>query len=137
MDPQALYRSPNALAPNYSLFRVAERCLLTGHSHQAWPDRSLNAQRQAWLGFLGDSMRGVPVVEAFEHHFAGSDLAQLEADFLRWVFAQAASSPSASSQRSPGRSWRSRFRAVGWQKARMPPLASRSGVACSRGRWKK
>ena len=49
MDPQALYRSPNALAPNYSLFRVAERCLLTGHSHQAWPDRSLDGQRQAWL----------------------------------------------------------------------------------------
>ena len=49
MDPQTLYNSPNALAPNYSLFRVAERCLLTGHSHQAWPDRSLNGQRQAWL----------------------------------------------------------------------------------------
>lgn len=29
---------PNALAHHYSRFRVAERLLLTGHSHQAWPD---------------------------------------------------------------------------------------------------
>ncbi|MEE8060495.1 MAG: hypothetical protein V3T16_01635 [Gemmatimonadales bacterium] len=49
MDPQTLYHTPNALAPDYSHFRVAERCLLTGHSHQAWPDRSLDGQRQAWL----------------------------------------------------------------------------------------
>ena len=33
-----LARSPNALAPHYSRFRVADRLLLTGHSHQAWPD---------------------------------------------------------------------------------------------------
>ena len=33
-----LARSPNALAPHYSRFRVAERLLLSGHSHQAWPD---------------------------------------------------------------------------------------------------
>jgi selenocysteine lyase/cysteine desulfurase len=33
-----LAASPNALAPHYSRFRVAERLLLTGHSHQAWPD---------------------------------------------------------------------------------------------------
>ncbi|MDE3154825.1 MAG: kynureninase [Acidobacteriota bacterium] len=45
----ALYRSPNALAPEYSRFRVAERLLLTGHSHQAWPDAGLAAQEQAWL----------------------------------------------------------------------------------------
>ena len=30
--------TPNALAADYSSFRVAERLLLTGHSHQAWPD---------------------------------------------------------------------------------------------------
>ena len=30
--------TPNALAPHYARFRVAERLLLTGHSHQAWPD---------------------------------------------------------------------------------------------------
>jgi kynureninase len=33
-----LAATPNALAPHYARFRVAERVLLTGHSHQAWPD---------------------------------------------------------------------------------------------------
>jgi kynureninase len=40
---------PNALAPHYSRFRVAERLLLTGHSHQAWPDVGFEAQQRAWL----------------------------------------------------------------------------------------
>jgi kynureninase len=30
--------SAEELAPHYSAFRVSERLLLTGHSHQAWPD---------------------------------------------------------------------------------------------------
>ncbi len=30
--------NPNALAPHYRHFRVGERLLLSGHSHQAWPD---------------------------------------------------------------------------------------------------
>ena len=33
-----LAASPNVLAPDYGRFRVTERLLLTGHSHQAWPD---------------------------------------------------------------------------------------------------
>lgn len=33
-----LRRSPNALARHYSRFAVADRLLLSGHSHQAWPD---------------------------------------------------------------------------------------------------
>ena len=37
------------LSAHYSRFRVAERLLLTGHSHQAWPDVSFEAQQQAWL----------------------------------------------------------------------------------------
>src|SRR5207248_9974519 len=37
------------LADYYSRFRVAERLLLTGHSHQAWPDVSFDAQQRAWL----------------------------------------------------------------------------------------
>src|SRR5205823_15044781 len=37
------------LADYYSRFRVAERLLLTGHSHQAWPDVSFDAQERAWL----------------------------------------------------------------------------------------
>src|SRR5688572_2658431 len=39
----------NPLAQHYSRFRVAERLLLTGHSHQAWPDSAFDAQQQAWL----------------------------------------------------------------------------------------
>src|SRR4051812_31099865 len=39
----------NALAPHYSRFQVSERLLLTGHSHQAWPDVSFDAQQRAWL----------------------------------------------------------------------------------------
>ena len=34
----SLAASPNSLAPSYRQFRVEERLLLTGHSHQAWPD---------------------------------------------------------------------------------------------------
>ncbi len=33
-----LARTPNALARHYRSFRVDERLLLSGHSHQAWPD---------------------------------------------------------------------------------------------------
>jgi kynureninase len=40
---------PAALATHYSRFRVTERMLLTGHSHQAWPDAGFAAQQQAWL----------------------------------------------------------------------------------------
>jgi kynureninase len=36
------------LAPHYSLFRVAERVLLTGHSHQAWPDVAREGVLEAW-----------------------------------------------------------------------------------------
>jgi selenocysteine lyase/cysteine desulfurase len=43
-----LASTPNALAPHYSRFRVAERLLLTGHSHQAWPDVAREAQVEAF-----------------------------------------------------------------------------------------
>ena len=43
-----LYSSPNALAPHYTRFRVGERLLLTGHSHQAWPDRAEIGQARAF-----------------------------------------------------------------------------------------
>src|SRR5918999_1992088 len=39
----------NPLAAHYSRFRVADRLLLTGHSHQAWPDVGFEAQQRAWL----------------------------------------------------------------------------------------
>jgi len=39
---------PAALAPHYARFRVTERVLLTGHSHQAWPDAGFEGQARAW-----------------------------------------------------------------------------------------
>jgi kynureninase len=36
------------LAPHYSAFRVSERLLLTGHSHQAWPDVGRDGVIEAW-----------------------------------------------------------------------------------------
>jgi kynureninase len=39
---------PNPLAAHYSRFGVAERLLLTGHSHQAWPDVALEGQIEAF-----------------------------------------------------------------------------------------
>jgi len=49
IDPSELFAAPNHLASQYSRFRVADRLLLTGHSHQAWPDCGFAAQQQAWL----------------------------------------------------------------------------------------
>ncbi|MCT2587594.1 kynureninase/PvdN C-terminal domain-containing protein [Actinophytocola gossypii] len=43
----SLRASPNALAEHYARFRVADRLLLTGHSHQAWPDLALAGQVDA------------------------------------------------------------------------------------------
>lgn len=40
---------PTALAKHYRHFNVENRLLLTGHSHQAWPDVALQGQQQAWL----------------------------------------------------------------------------------------
>lgn len=40
---------PEQLAKHYSRARVTERILLTGHSHQAWPDVAFEAHQQAWL----------------------------------------------------------------------------------------
>jgi kynureninase len=47
-DASELYRTPNPLAAQYSRFRVSERLLLTGHSHQAWPDCAARGQMQAF-----------------------------------------------------------------------------------------
>ena len=43
-----LSRDPNPLAQHYTRFRVSERILLTGHSHQAWPDVSFEGPLHAW-----------------------------------------------------------------------------------------
>jgi len=43
-----LAATPNPIAPDYSRFRVTQRVLLTGHSHQAWPDVARAAVLEAW-----------------------------------------------------------------------------------------
>jgi selenocysteine lyase/cysteine desulfurase len=40
---------PSSLSRHYTHFDVANRLLLTGHSHQAWPDVAFEGQKQAWL----------------------------------------------------------------------------------------
>lgn len=44
---QDLCSEPNKLARHYSRFQVGERLLLTGHSHQAWPDCAMEGQKRA------------------------------------------------------------------------------------------
>jgi kynureninase len=67
LTPRSLYDSPNALSAHYSRFRVAERLLLTGHSHQAWPDCGFEAHAQAWL----DAAEAVD--EKWDRAFAKAD----------------------------------------------------------------
>ena len=67
IDPKDLYKSPNALVRFYSRFDVGERILLTGHSHQAWPDRGFGGQQAAWL----DAARHVD--DKWERAFAKAD----------------------------------------------------------------
>jgi kynureninase len=49
MNLSDLRKRPNALSGDYRHFDVANRLLLTGHSHQAWPDCGFAGQQQAWL----------------------------------------------------------------------------------------
>lgn len=65
--PADLYGSPNALAHEYARFRVGERLMLTGHSHQAWPDAALAGQLEAWE----DAARDVD--DKWERAFAMAD----------------------------------------------------------------
>lgn len=67
MDPASLYATPNALAPHYSRFGVSQRLLLTGHSHQAWPDCGFDGHMAAWL----DAARYVD--DKWEHALAQAD----------------------------------------------------------------
>ena len=47
--PDDFRASPNPIAHAYTRFGVADRLLLTGHSHQAWPDVAMEGQQRAWL----------------------------------------------------------------------------------------
>ncbi len=49
INAEDLYKTPNKLAAYYSKFKVQERLLFTGHSHQAWPDCGFEAQQNAWI----------------------------------------------------------------------------------------
>jgi kynureninase len=60
-------RRVNALAAHYSRFRVADRLLLTGHSHQAWPDVALEGHVEAFE----DAARHVD--DKWERAFAKAD----------------------------------------------------------------
>jgi kynureninase len=62
-----LRADPSPLAPDYSRFRVGERLLLSGHSHQAWPDRGFEGQQRAWL----DAAEHVD--EKWSHAFARAE----------------------------------------------------------------
>ena len=77
---EALYATPNALAPFYRRFRVEERLLLSGHSHQAWPDRGFDGQRRAWLD----------AAELVDHKW---DLALARADRVRAGYARLLGDP--------------------------------------------
>jgi kynureninase len=65
----------NPLAAHYSRFRVAERLLLSGHSHQAWPDVALEGQVEAFE----DAARHVD--DKWERAFAKAD--EVRAGFRR------------------------------------------------------
>ena len=72
-----LAATPNALAPHYSRFRVAERLLFTGHSHQAWPDVAREGQVEAF-----DDAAGL-VDGKWDRAFAKAD--EVRAGFRGWL----------------------------------------------------
>ena len=61
INPGSLYAEPNALAPYYSRFRVSERLLLTGHSHQVW----LRAGSMVHVFFPMEANPGLAELEAY------------------------------------------------------------------------
>ena len=44
-----LFSEKNKIAQFYSEFKVDSRILLTGHSHQAWPDCAFDGMKKAWI----------------------------------------------------------------------------------------
>jgi kynureninase len=75
VDLASLTGTPNPLAAHYRRFAVADRLLLTGHSHQAWPDVGFEAQAEAWLDAAD------LVDEKWERAFARAD--QVREGFAR------------------------------------------------------
>jgi len=65
------------LAPHYARAGVAERLLLTGHSHQAWPDCAVEGQLEAFEDATAH------VDEKWERAFAKAD--EVRAGFRGWL----------------------------------------------------
>jgi kynureninase len=68
LAPEELRRSPSPLAGDYARFRVGERLLLSGHSHQAWPDVALEGQVEAF------DDAALAVDDKWERAFAKADV---------------------------------------------------------------
>jgi kynureninase len=77
IEPADLRRTPNPLASHYSRSNVAQRLLLTGHSHQAWPDVALQGQVDAF----DDAARAVD--DKWELAFEKADV--VRGWFARWL----------------------------------------------------
>tara|TARA_B100000586_G_scaffold262923_1_gene231720 strand:- start:3910 stop:5112 length:1203 start_codon:yes stop_codon:yes gene_type:complete len=75
-DPNPIDTS--ALAEHYSHFRVSERLLLTGHSHQAWPDVAFEGQQRAWLDAAQHVDQKWSVAEAKAERYRGALTALLD-----------------------------------------------------------
>jgi len=73
----SLRRRPSSLAPHYQRFRVSERLLLTGHSHQAWPD----VARAALLEAFDDA--AALVDDKWQRAF--DKAGRVRAGFRRWL----------------------------------------------------
>src|SRR3954471_10719647 len=69
------------LSAHYSRFRVSERLLLTGHSHQAWPD----------VGFEGQQRACLDAAEFVDEKWARADV---QAQHVRAGFARLLGSPA-------------------------------------------
>ena len=77
-----LRADPNPVADDYRLARVRERLLLTGHSHQAWPDVAVDA--------VADGVRAALELldEKWERAFAQAD--RVRAGYRGWLHDPAA-----------------------------------------------
>ena len=67
MNAAELYAQPNGIARYYTHFDVGHRILLSGHSHQAWPDVAYRGQQQAYM----DAAKHVD--DKWQHAFEKAD----------------------------------------------------------------
>ncbi|MFK7988404.1 MAG: aminotransferase class V-fold PLP-dependent enzyme [Sandaracinaceae bacterium] len=72
---------PETLRPHYARFLSADRVLLTGHSHQAWPDVARDAVLEAW------DDAAAHVDDKWGHASRAAD--DVRASVARWIRADA------------------------------------------------